>query len=136
MPNLGQMYPSRFLSSEDFSEGQQVTLVITGLKEELLGRPGEQEKKWLLGFRGTQKQLVLNKTNAKTIGKLYGEDTDGWIGAAVTLFTTPVDAFGETKLAIRVLPQRPKNAPKPATAKQPEPVTPWDDEPDDEDVPF
>ena len=60
-----------------------------------LGQGKEALDKWVCYFDGTDKGLVLNKTNLNTIARLYGDDTDLWIGKPITLFATEVQ-FGST----------------------------------------
>ncbi len=72
-------------------------------------------------FRGKQKRLVLNKTNAKTIAGLYGDDTEGWIGKRITLVVREVEFEGSIVLAIRVSGRIPQPKP-PETPAASEPV--------------
>lgn len=50
-------------------------------------------------FDKTTKKLILNKTNARTIGLLYGIETDAWAGKKINLFLTTRDAFGQKDVA-------------------------------------
>jgi hypothetical protein len=59
-------------------------------------------RKLFIMFNDLDKGLVLNKTNADTIGDLYGKNTDDWAGKPVMLFTMPVDYQGKKVNAIRV----------------------------------
>lgn len=49
----------------------------------------------ILYFEETDKGLILNKTNARTIGLRHGNEMNEWTGKTVTLFGTVCDAFGE-----------------------------------------
>ena len=54
------------------------------------------------------KKLWCNKTNGRTIAKLYGK-TENWIGKRITLFPTDTrGAGGQTVPCIRVRPNEPK----------------------------
>ena len=46
--------------------------------------------------------MVLNKTNAGIIAKLYGTDTDAWVGKKIVIYATTCKAFGETVECVRV----------------------------------
>jgi hypothetical protein len=59
-------------------------------------------RKLFIMFQELDKGLVLNKTNADTIGDLYGRNTDHWTGKQILLFTAPVDYQGKKVQAIRV----------------------------------
>ncbi len=52
--------------------------------------------------------LLLNKTNAKTIARLYGKAPRGWIGHLITLYCTTTERNGETVDCIRIRPEEPK----------------------------
>ena len=58
----------------------------------------------ILRFKGTDKGLILNKTNARTIGLTYGNEMDNWIDKKITLYATTCEAFGETVPCVRVRP--------------------------------
>ena len=61
--------------------GQDVTVQIESVKiEEVVGDKGRKEKLPVLFFKGKEKGMVLNKTNAKMIAKLHGKDSDEWTG--------------------------------------------------------
>lgn len=103
---------------------------------------GSGEMKPVIYFRGKDKGLVLNKTNANTIAGMYGPDTQGWQGRGITLFPTQVDFQGRQVAAIRVRMQPPSNGGQqpagddwadnlPPATNQPAP-----DDMADEDVPF
>jgi len=108
------IYKNRWLKAEDIPDEDQ-TVTIKDVTDELVGQ--EKEKKFILKFVDVDKELVLNKTNAKTISDRFGKDPNGWIGKRITLYSTEVDFAGKTTLAIRI---RLKNPIKPVA--QPEPV--------------
>lgn len=95
------IYPSTFLKHTDVPTNG-VTVVIAKAEMSELGQGEDKETKLVLSFADTDKQLVVNKTNLKTIVKLHGDDTDGWIGKPITLVKREVDFAGEATLAIRV----------------------------------
>lgn len=57
-------------------------------------------------FKGAQKPLVCNATNAESFSSMAGsEDTDRWIGLRVTLYQTQVRSKGGKQVTgIRVRP--------------------------------
>ena len=57
-------------------------------------------------FKGAQKPLVCNATNAESISQMAGsEDTDRWIGIKVTLYQTQVRSKGGKPVTgIRIRP--------------------------------
>ena len=70
--------------------------------------------KLVIGFQNAKKKLVANKTNSGRIAKLYGDETDGWIGKEIILRAELVDFKGESVMAIRVQPPKNRAAPQPA----------------------
>lgn len=118
------LFPTLYLAAADLN-GNDVPLTIAALEvEELRVKDGDSEHRPVLYFEETkarakgnpkkEKRLVLNKTNAMTIAKMYGTETDNWVGKRITLYPTEVFAFGETKECIRVR----STAPKPVEAKK------------------
>ena len=78
--------------------------------------------------------LALNKTNAKAIARLYGNDPRKWAGHLIALYATTTDVGGETKDCIRIRNEDPaKRArkggkPKPEQAPEREPGDDQDEE--------
>ena len=70
----------------------------------------------VIKLRG-RKDWIVNKTNARSLAKMFGDDVDNWIGKTPTLWPKPdVEFNGEVKPAIRVLVK--------AAAKSVKPVKP------------
>lgn len=103
---MSELYPSKFLKGDDI---EQETLVVIArlVFEKLKDDDGREEEKPVLMFKGVEKGLVLNKTNALRIAEQHGDETDNWPGKRITLTTESVTAFGKTQWAIRVKPERP-----------------------------
>jgi hypothetical protein len=72
-------------------------------------------------FKGAQKPLVCNATNAESFSSMAGsEDTDRWIGMRVTLYQTQVRSKGGKPVTgIRVRPMKATAAPDEMGAGQP-----------------
>lgn len=71
------------------------------INEDVTGESGTAEKQ-ILYFVESKKGMVLNKTNAKRIARLFGPETNDWQGQVIELYTEKVKAFGETHNALRV----------------------------------
>lgn len=95
---ISEAYPSKYIRSEDIGE-RSIQLVISHLDMEDM-RGGDEKP--VLYFVKTKKGLVLNKTNATTIAKAYGDDTDNWRGKTVIVFTAVTDFGGRDTLGIRI----------------------------------
>ena len=100
MPNINDVFPSKFLKAHDL-QGRATTATITRVEFEVMGRTRETLP--VVYFRGKQKGLKLNKTNATIIATLAGSaQTEDWVGIAVTLYATVADFGGQSYQVVRV----------------------------------
>ena len=106
MPTINEAFPSDFLKAEDL-KGRSVTCTINNAKIEDIGQGPSRERKIIVSFVGKDKKLVCNKTNARTIGSLHGEEIDNWPGKKITLAPREVEFQGAMVWAIRVSLQDP-----------------------------
>ncbi len=97
------MFPSRYLKAADF-EGKPVALTISEvIRDKVQMATGQKAEKYILRFKETDKELILNKTNAKGIAKLLREPKAvNWAGSTIVLKPTTCEAFGEIVDCIRV----------------------------------
>jgi len=86
----------------DSLKGKSVPMTIDRVVNEDVSNSDKTEEKQVLYFVESKKGMILNKTNAKRIARLYGPETDEWKGIVIELYTEPVKAFGETHNALRV----------------------------------
>jgi hypothetical protein len=121
---LSDMFPNKYLKAADL-QGKDVSARIREAKEEEVG--SAKDRKMVLYFHGTDKGLIVNKTNAMAIGDHYGDDTDGWAGRPIVLFSIWTDFQGKATQAIRV---RVPTQAQPATVKfaAPPPAEDLDDQ--------
>ncbi len=112
MARLGEMFPSKYLKADDLPD-EGIIVTIRSIDEEKMT---DGQMKHVLYFDEVEKGLVLNKTNATIISKLYEDDTDGWEDERVTLYPTYIDFKGEQVNSIRVKPKKPVPAIKKAKA--------------------
>lgn len=107
--HIDLLFPSRYLKGADL-RGKDVTVTIETIepRHELARTDNTKEHKPLMRFRGAEKGMVLNKTNAKTIASIYGNEVLAWVGKPVTLYCAQVSAFGATHDAVRIRPTAPK----------------------------
>ena len=105
--NLRELYPSRFIASEDFKD-KPVTLTVDHVAVEQVGHGGDKESKVIAYFKEPSKathkliQLVLCVSNAQRIAAMFGKEANDWTGHKVTLGVEMVESFGEIVPAIRV----------------------------------
>ena len=73
-----------FYRVADFETVREVTHTIAYLLEDQVVFDGE--KKDILCFEDTGRQLILNVTNAEMLIALFGDEPNGWAGRRVTLY--------------------------------------------------
>lgn len=119
MADYRSMFDRKHVGAWDL-EGKDVTVRIVRVAAETLKNKAGENKKPVVYFEGTDKGFALNKTNAKVIAAMYGNDTAAWVGKLITLYPTQVSFGPETIDAIRVRPGIPKG--KAATVRSDVPV--------------
>lgn len=127
---IGAAFPGAYVKCADL-QGKRVQVVIDRVEMEDIG--GEQKP--VVHFRGKERALVLNKTNANSVWGINGsDDTDDWPGTAITLFPAKTEFQGRRVDCIRIDPPDSLPAPK----RQPSRLQPLsdDDQGGDETVPF
>lgn len=87
-----------YLAADDIGN-QQLTLQVVGVDMEALA---DNSQKLAVSFGDFDKVLLLNRTNAQTFAELFGDETDGWIGKHVTLYTTKTQFQNRRVSAVRV----------------------------------
>jgi hypothetical protein len=110
MAHWRRLFPDeKYLGAWDLEEKPDgVVVVIDRVQVETLKSARGEDRKPVAYFRGKKKGMVLNKTNCKTIAQLYGENADAWKGQPIELFSTTVQAGGETVPCIRVRSRVPR----------------------------
>ena len=75
--------------------GQNLKVVISAVEirdyPEKDGKPANQKP--VLSFKGKDKGLVVNPTNAKILNTAYGKQDEDWIGHEIGLATQEYDSF-------------------------------------------
>lgn len=122
MSDYRTFYDKQHIGAWDLG-GREVVVVIEAVKGGKVGHGEKASKKPIIKFRGKEKTLACNITNAGTIAKLYGNDTREWIGKAITLYPTTTTFGRETVDCVRVKPQFPKGKERQGDFEQPDPST-------------
>jgi len=99
MTTVNDAFPSRFLKAADLNN-RTIKLKIARVGFEEIGQ--NKDKKPVLYFDGTEKGMVLNKTNAQQIASVAGDEMDAWTGKEIELFSQMVPFQGQNVAAIRV----------------------------------
>ena len=100
---LTEMFPSNLLKAADVSDaGGEMPLTIAKIElKEFDTDNGGKERKPIIFFTN-DKQMVCNKTNGTTLGEMFGNETDDWLGKSITLIVQNVDFAGKSTPAIRI----------------------------------
>ncbi len=88
-----------------------IALTIKNVTQEELASERGKELKLTIHFKERDKALILNKTNAKTLLKFFGPETNDWHGQKIGLHAEHGKWFGKEGWAVRVddkLPAQPK----------------------------
>lgn len=121
MTDYRKMFDKEYLGHWDLPEDRDAVVTIAKVEAGELHSPGKKaDKKPIITFERTDKRMVVNATNAKTIAAMYGNHVEDWTGKRIALFrTTTHGPGGQTVDCIRVRPQPPKEAKKtePATVE-------------------
>lgn len=133
MPNINDAFPSNYLKASDI-RGAEPVVTIDHVAYEPVGRT--KEMKAVCYFKGKDKGVVLNKTNATKITQIAGSPlTEDWDGVRIKLYATETEFGGETVECIRIK-AAPPNGHRPA-APPPPPPPPVEEAPlTDDDIPF
>jgi len=101
MPNLNEAFPSKYIKASDLPEEGSQSFTIEKVAIEEVGL--NKERKLVIAFEESDKSMICNKTNARTIAKVLGsENTDEWEGKTVNLYRAEVEFQGEMVESIRV----------------------------------
>lgn len=101
MPSINDVYGSTdLLKAADLPYGQPCPVTI----ESVAAKNFDDGNKLEISFVGKKKKFICNKTNAKTIGTMYGEDFAFWPGKQISIVHTFTDFQGDQVACIRVVP--------------------------------
>lgn len=101
---ISQAFPSKFLRAGELN-GRAYVVQIRSYRIEDLGggASGEpSEHKPVIYFEGSEKGLVLNKTNGFAIEAFLGDEMDNWVGKQIEIYPDRVLFGNEMKPCIRV----------------------------------
>lgn len=101
---ISQEFPSQYLKAADLG-GREIRVTMGRVEREEIGT----DKKLVLYFKGKDKGMVLNKTNANSIGDAYGDDTDDWYDQPLILFAIRTEYQGKPVDGLRCRVPTPKD---------------------------
>jgi hypothetical protein len=96
--NIDVAFPSKFLKASDL-QAKRLPITIAKVAMETVG----SDRRAVVYFKGMEKLLVLNKTNANMIKEITGTaETGEWAGMEIVLYPARVDFQGRRVDSIRV----------------------------------
>jgi hypothetical protein len=103
--NVNDFYQteSKWLKASDLKnkDGKPIKVKLTIDHAEVVEFK-DNTKKLAVMFKGKEKGLVLNKTNAQLIAEQHGGNSDEWSGLEISIYPTTTDFGGERVECIRV----------------------------------
>jgi len=109
MADIYDIYGGQYLNATLVTslklEGKALT--ITSVEIQKVGREENAQEKIVLLFKEIEKQLVLNKTNARIIGESYSNDYTTWVGKRIFLQLTKRQFQGQLVDAVSVACESP-----------------------------
>jgi hypothetical protein len=97
------LIPSEYVEAADLKRKVAPVTITQVEVSELRMQGGKSQKKPIIHFKGTNKKLVLNKTNAKSIAKVLGTGVcEEWVGKQIILYPTTTRCGGEEVDCVRV----------------------------------
>ena len=97
---IGEFFPTHWLKADEIPDDEDLVLTIQSLDWETIGF--DKETKPVMLFEETNKKLVLNKTNGKTLESLFGKNIADLIGKKISLYKTQVEFQGIPTMSVRI----------------------------------
>ena len=98
MTSINELFPSKYLKAADL-KGRTIKVKILKVEIEEIGQ--DNTKKPVVYFDGAERGMVMNKTNGTEIAATHGDDTAGWTGKEIEIFSAMVPYQGQNVAAIR-----------------------------------
>lgn len=100
-----KLFNNDYLGAWSLKEGEEKIVTISKVSKSMVksAQAPKGEECPVCYFKEFNIPMVLNATNCKRIGKMYGDIIEDWVGKTVTLYVEyDVKAFGTTTDALRV----------------------------------
>lgn len=99
-----------YLGAYSLPDGKDIVLTLKETKKEMVtGANGQKSECFVAYFHENAKPMILNKTNCKTIEKLFNTpNIEEWVNKQIQIGSTRINAFGEMTDCLRVRPFAPK----------------------------
>lgn len=101
-----QLVNCDYLGAYSLKDGEDMILTIKSVANEVvIGSKGKRENLMVARFMEDQKPMILNRTNAATITKLYKTPyVEAWAGKKIQIFQSETKFGGEIVECLRIRP--------------------------------
>lgn len=99
-----------YLGVYSLDNGKDMTLTITKVVRELVTNERGKVECTVAYFKEDQKPMILNRTNSKTIQKMYGTPyIEQWTGRKITVYASVANLRGDEVECLRIRAVKPEN---------------------------
>ena len=84
---------SKYFKAVDLSDDRKVR--IKSVTAEAVGTGADKQQKLVVWFTNDKRGLVLNRTNNRVLRGAFGDDTSGWAGKIIVIFSMTVEMHGK-----------------------------------------
>lgn len=105
MTDYRKMYDRTFVGHWDLKEEGDTVVTITGVDAGEVNNGSKKNKRPMLSIKGSDKKIVINATNGKTLAALFGNHVEAWIGKKIALYRTTTQVGPEQRECIRIRPK-------------------------------
>jgi hypothetical protein len=100
--DFDDIYGSKYFSAADL-HGEMIRRKIGKVEiGDLKEKDGGTKRKFIVYFKGVDKPLVLNRTNAQKLATALGKDPTAWIGVVVELYAE-MTSLGKEGVRLRTI---------------------------------
>ena len=111
MPHWKRLINPDYLGAYSLDPGKDMILTIKSIGREMItGTGGKKEECPVCHWVESQKPMILNTTNLKTIAKMYGSDYDNWPGKRVKIYASTTKFGGDVVECLRIRKDPPEEA--------------------------
>jgi len=136
MASIMKNYRGRYLKAEDIA--RPVRAEISEIVDEQVNREDPRDIKSVVYFKGGQRGLVLNQTNARALAEAFGDNIEGMRGKVIELYRDVANFGGKSVPCVRLRLPAAAAAAAPA-AEEPPPQqeeNPFVEPEGEDDIPF
>lgn len=97
-----QLINPKYLGVYCLPNGQDLTVTIRSVGREIVIGDGGKKEECTVAQLMNSKPMILNRTNCKTIERMYGPYLEDWSGKSITVYESAVKVAGEMVACLRI----------------------------------